>query len=116
MRWKTTVITLLLTSGAVWNACAAESDDSDSYFPIWGDEARARGYSIPLPFGVNLSYMNMRQDIMVDSITFSGLKLGNHPIPSDMFAMMPDTRGRRAKPRIFVSICGYFRSLMSTGF
>ncbi|HGA3035470.1 TPA: hypothetical protein ACIR5O_001975 [Klebsiella aerogenes] len=87
MRWKTTVITLLLTSGAVWNACAAESDDSDSYFPIWGDEARARGYSIPLPFGVNLSYMNMRQDIMVDSITFSGLKLGNHPIPSDMFAI-----------------------------
>ena len=47
-------MTLLLTSGAVWNACAAESDDSDSYFPIWGDEARARGYSIPLPFGVNL--------------------------------------------------------------
>lgn len=80
-------MTLLLTSGAVWNACAAESDDSDSYFPIWGDEARARGYSIPMPFGVNLSYMNMRQDIMVDSITFSGLKLGNHPIPSDMFAI-----------------------------
>ncbi len=24
---------------------------------------------------------------MVDSITFSGLKLGNHPIPSDMFAI-----------------------------
>lgn len=86
MRWKITVATLLLTSGAVWNACAAESDDSDSYFPIWGDEARARGYSIPLPF-VNLSYMNMRGDIMVDSITFSGLKLGNHPIPSDMFAI-----------------------------
>ena len=65
-------MTLLLTSGAVWNACAAEIDDSDSYFPIWGDEARARGYSIPLPFGVNLSYKNMHQDIMVDSITFSG--------------------------------------------
>jgi hypothetical protein len=31
--------------------------------------------------------MNIRQDIMVDSITFSGLKLGNHPIPSDMFAI-----------------------------
>ncbi|CAM3867244.1 hypothetical protein RABR111495_16195 [Rahnella bruchi] len=54
-------------------------------FPIWGDEARARGYSIPLPFGVNLSYMNMRQNVDVDSITFSGLKLGAHPIPSDMF-------------------------------
>ncbi|EPB7495993.1 hypothetical protein ACRR7Q_000242 [Klebsiella aerogenes] len=70
MRWKITVMTLLLTSGAVWNACAAESDDSDSYFPIWGDEARARGYSIPLPFGVNLSYMNMRRKVTTVIATF----------------------------------------------
>lgn len=84
MRTSGAVLTLLL---ATWGTSAAEPDDSDSYFPIWGDEARARGYSIPLPYGVNLSYMNIRQDIMVDSITFSGLKLGNHPIPSDMFAI-----------------------------
>ena len=84
MRASGAVLTLLL---AAWGTSAAEPDESDSYFPIWGDEARARGYSIPLPYGVNLSYMNIRQDIMVDSITFSGLKLGNHPIPSDMFAI-----------------------------
>ncbi|EOD8969135.1 hypothetical protein ACJ5XK_003080 [Klebsiella quasipneumoniae] len=84
MRASGAVLTLLL---ATWGTSAAEPDESDSYFPIWGDEARARGYSIPLPYGVNLSYMNIRQDIMVDSITFSGLKLGNHPIPSDMFAI-----------------------------
>ncbi|HDG7898132.1 TPA: hypothetical protein PCK40_005837 [Klebsiella quasipneumoniae] len=84
MRSSGAVLTLLL---AAWGTSAAEPDQSDSYFPIWGEEARARGYSIPLPYGVNLSYMNIRQDIMVDSITFSGLKLGNHPIPSDMFAI-----------------------------
>ncbi|PLN68649.1 hypothetical protein CWN73_30890, partial [Klebsiella quasipneumoniae] len=84
MRTSGAVLTLLL---AAWGTSAAEPDENDSYFPIWGDEARARGYSIPLPYGVNLSYMNIRQDIMVDSITFSGLKLGNHPIPSDMFAI-----------------------------
>lgn len=84
MRASGTVLTLLL---AACGASAAEQSESDSYFPIWGNEARARGYSIPLPYGVNLSYMNIRQDIMVDSITFSGLKLGNHPIPSDMFAI-----------------------------
>jgi hypothetical protein len=69
-------------------AGATETQDTGAdgrTFPIWGDEARARGYSIPLPFGVNLSYMNMRQNVDVDSITFSGLKLGAHPIPSDMF-------------------------------
>ena len=84
MRASGAALTLLL---ATCGASAAEQSESDSYFPIWGDEARARGYSIPLPYGVNLSYMNIRQDIMVDSITFSGLKLGNHPIPSDMFAI-----------------------------
>ena len=84
MRSSGAVLTLLL---AAWGTSAAEPDESDSYFPIWGEEARARGYSIPLPYGVNLSYMNIRQDIMVDSINFSGLKLGNHPIPSDMFAI-----------------------------
>ncbi|MCS3604312.1 hypothetical protein M2371_003552 [Buttiauxella sp. BIGb0471] len=75
---------LLFLSGAAFGA-ATDTATESSTFPIWGDEARARGYSIPLPFGVNLSYMNMRQNVDVDSITFSGLKLGAHPIPSDMF-------------------------------
>ena len=38
--------------------------------PIWGDEARARGYDLPEPFGANYSYMNLRQDIIVDKIGF----------------------------------------------
>jgi len=75
---------LLFLSGAAFGASTDTSSES-STFPIWGDEARARGYSIPLPFGVNLSYMNIRQNVDVDSITFSGLKLGQHAIPSDMF-------------------------------
>ncbi|WP_411705322.1 hypothetical protein [Edaphovirga cremea] len=58
--------------------------------PIWGDAARAKGYDLPLPFGVGMSYMNMRQNIDVDSISFSGLSLplpsgGAHAIPGDMF-------------------------------
>ena len=72
---------------AAGGTSAAEQDEGSGYFPIWGEEARARGDSVPLPYGVHLSDMNIRQDIMVDSITFSGLKLGNHPIPSDMFAI-----------------------------
>lgn len=81
MRWMKTVVPLLLFSCMVH---AAEADDEHT-FPIWGDEARARGYDIPLPFGINLNYMDMRQNINVDSISFSGLALGNHPIPGDMF-------------------------------
>ncbi len=38
--------------------------------PIWGDEARAKGYDLPEPFGVSYGYMNLRQNVIVDSIKF----------------------------------------------
>lgn len=38
------------------------------FFPVWGDEARRRGYDIPEPFGIGYNYMNLRQDIIVDNI------------------------------------------------
>jgi len=110
MKWSQTLVPLLLISGAACGATTPPADasgssdstlstedssSSDSMFPIWGDEARARGYSIPLPFGVNVSYMNMRQNINVDSISLTGLKVGGMPIPDDMFNIgIGDTRQR----------------------
>ncbi len=45
--------------------------------PIWGDEARTRGYDLPEPFGVGYTYMNLRQDVVVDKIGFnSSTKFG----------------------------------------
>lgn len=38
--------------------------------PIWGNEARARGYDLPEPFGIGYGYMNLRQDVVVDKINF----------------------------------------------
>jgi hypothetical protein len=46
MRASGTVLTLLL---AACGASAAEQSESDSYFPIWGDEARARGIRFRYP-------------------------------------------------------------------
>ncbi len=45
-----------------------------------GDEARKRGYVLPLPFGVSINYMDMRQNINVDSINFTGLSLDGRNI------------------------------------
>ncbi|MCC8364695.1 hypothetical protein J8V57_00095 [Xenorhabdus sp. PB61.4] len=47
---------------------AAKSDSR--ILPIWGDEARARGYDLPEPFGVSYGYMNLRQNVIIDSIKF----------------------------------------------
>nr|WP_314264879.1 hypothetical protein [uncultured Moellerella sp.] len=46
------------------------AESKSRILPIWGDEARAKGYDIPEPFGINYNYMNLRQDIIVDKIGF----------------------------------------------
>lgn len=46
------------------------SSSESRVLPIWGDEARARGYDLPEPFGAGYSYMNLRQNIIVDDIKF----------------------------------------------
>lgn len=63
------------SEGGVTRSSTTES----RVLPIWGDEARARGYDLPEPFGVSYGYMNLRQDVVVDKIGFSsnsGLDLG----------------------------------------
>ncbi|EGS7301250.1 hypothetical protein I4T76_003860 [Salmonella enterica] len=57
----------------------------NSFLPLLGDMARAHGYDLPEPFGINVNYMNMRQNIDVDSIRFSGLGWLGYAFPSDLF-------------------------------
>ncbi|MGL6315705.1 hypothetical protein [Vibrio sp. WXL103] len=44
----------------------------DSFFPIWGEEARARGYALPKPYGLSLSYMDMSNPITVNNVGLTG--------------------------------------------
>ncbi|WP_340620901.1 hypothetical protein [Xenorhabdus siamensis] len=49
----------------------SHSAKSESHvLPIWRDKAQAKGYDLPEPFGVSYGYMNLRQDVIVDSIKF----------------------------------------------
>lgn len=93
---------LVIVALCAGRVCYASSDSDIAqqtaetpFFPVWGEEAKARGYDIPQPFGVNVSHMNIRQNVDVDSIAFSGLSLGNHLIPDTMFAIdVGNTRER----------------------
>ncbi|ECC1508109.1 hypothetical protein DK762_22335 [Salmonella enterica subsp. houtenae] len=67
---------------------------SSSILPFYGDEARARGYDLPELFGVNINYMNIRQNISVDSIAFSGLALGSIPLDNLFKINVGNTRER----------------------
>ncbi|MDR0218210.1 MAG: hypothetical protein LBI71_04885 [Enterobacteriaceae bacterium] len=59
------------SDGSLSQATKSES----RMLPIWGDEARARGYDLPQPFGVSYGYMNLRQNISIDDIGFSSQML-----------------------------------------
>lgn len=63
---------LMLTLAVV---SAPFSFAQDSFFPIWGEEAEARGYSLPKPYGLSLSYMDMSNPITVNSIGLTGAPL-----------------------------------------
>lgn len=62
--------------------------------PFWGDEARQRGYELPQTFGVNINYMNIRQNIDVDSINFNGLSLRGHSLDNAFKINVGKTRER----------------------
>lgn len=76
---------------------AATPEKESSILPIWGDEARARGYDLPLPFGVSVSHMNIRQNINVDSINFNGLGWDSYQLPSSLFDIKVDKTRQKSK-------------------
>lgn len=79
------------------NTPAATPKPQHRMLPIWGDEARSRGYDLPEPFGIGVNYMNMRQNIDVDDIKFSNLGVGSFAIPSDLFAIGVDKTREKSK-------------------
>ncbi|OAT56317.1 hypothetical protein M989_00154 [Kluyvera georgiana ATCC 51603] len=53
-----------------------------------------RGYELPQTFGVNINYMNIRQNIDVDSINFNGLSLRSHSLDNAFKINVGKTRER----------------------
>lgn len=53
-----------------------------SHLPIWGTEAAARGYRVPLPFGVGATFYDARQPVNVRDLK---LGVGREPPESSTF-------------------------------
>lgn len=58
--------------------------------PLFGKEIRKRGYELPDPYGIGVSYMDIHQNIKVSSIELTNLKLvipdvGTIPVGNDLF-------------------------------
>ena len=46
------------------------------WLPIWGKEAREKGFDLPLPFGIGLTYTYIKQNMVVSNVTIEGKPLG----------------------------------------
>lgn len=85
------------TPSAQSAAAPLQSTSQRHTLPFWGDEARARGYDLPETFGIGINHMNMRQNIEVSSISFSGLGLGSFQIPGDLFNIKAENSREKSK-------------------
>ena len=54
-----------------------------SHLPIWGAQAEARGYQIPLPFGIGATFYDAKQPVKVRDLK---LGIGSGPTESATFA------------------------------
>jgi hypothetical protein len=54
-----------------------------SFLPLMGEEARKRGYDLPLPFGVNINFLLLERDIEVTDVE-AGLNSEPAPVPIDL--------------------------------
>ena len=46
------------------------------WLPIWGKEAREKGFDLPLPFGVGLTYTYINRNMVVSDVTIQGKPVG----------------------------------------
>ncbi len=74
-------------TGVRYLACAAMMFGSSSAtafeLPLFAEEARAQGYTLPEPFGLSVGAMHVEQGVMIDSIGFSGLSFLGMPLDPD---------------------------------
>lgn len=64
---------LLLISVFLLNSVLLLSSDEDkTLFPVFKEEAIKRGYELPKPYGINFIFVNMKQNVDINSLNLTG--------------------------------------------
>ena len=72
------LLVLSIFSGGALAGDAATPAPHWSGLPIWGAEAEARGYQIPLPFGIGVTAYSARQPVNIQDLQLG--RNGNAPV------------------------------------
>ncbi len=86
-----------------------------SHLPIWGVEAEARGYQLPLPLGIGFNYYREEQPFNIDDLQVS---LGGDPVSVKDFAVIDqvDTTQWNAIARVDAWLFPFFNLYGIAGF
>ena len=95
---------LSLFSGGALAADTATPEPHPSGLPIWGADAAARGYQIPLPFGIGVTAYSARQPVDIQDLQLG--RNGNPPVSVSNFLQINrvDTSQQNASAKFDVLI------------
>ena len=91
------LLALSIFSGGALAADAATPEPHWSGLPIWGAEAEARGYQIPLPFGIGVTAYSARQPVNIQDLQLG--RNGKAPVSVKNFLQI-DTGGHVPAERL----------------
>jgi len=80
------LLVLSIVSGGALAGEAATPEPHWSGLPIWGVEAQARGYQIPLPFGIGVTAYSARQPVNIQDLQLG--RNGNPPVSVKNFLVI----------------------------
>lgn len=69
---KLTCLSLAIISPLASATVAPDNNNRSAVLPFFSEQLVAQGYDLPEPFGVNINYNNMRQNVNVDSVNLTG--------------------------------------------
>ncbi len=59
------------------------------FLPIWGKEAKAQGYVLPLPFGVSINAASVTEPVTVRGLRLVGGSGAQQPVPASFVSLDP---------------------------
>jgi len=80
------LLALSIVSGSALAGEAATPEPHWSGLPIWGVEAQALGYQIPLPFGIGVTAYSARQPVNIKDLQLG--RNGNPPVSVKNFLVI----------------------------
>jgi hypothetical protein len=68
---------------------AAHDERWSDFLPIWGQEAKARGYVLPLPFGVSINNANITEPVKIKGLRLVGGSGAEIEVPAQFVRLDP---------------------------